>query len=148
MKKINVPIVLESGGEYPVYATPLSAGADIRCRESFTLHPGERRLVHTGIKIALPDGYECQVRPRSGLAVKHGITVLNSPGTIDADYRGECGILLINIGSEPYDFVAGERIAQFVIAPVVQADWNLVSFLDQTERGEGGFGHSGKTNVK
>lgn len=148
MDKLKVQIVIEEGGQAPVYATPQSAGADVFCKTAFTLNPGEQKLVGTGIKIALPDGYECQVRPRSGLAVKHGITVLNSPGTIDADYRGECGILLVNMGSEPYDFVAGERIAQFVIAPVVQADWDLVSFLDQTERGEGGFGHSGKTNVK
>ena len=148
MEKLNIPIVLENGAEVPVYATPQSAGADVKCLESFTLNPGERKLVPTGIKIAVPDGYECQVRPRSGLAVKHGITVLNAPGTIDADYRGECCVLLINMGSKPYDFVAGERIAQFVISPVVQANWDAVLFLDQTERGEGGFGHSGKTNIK
>lgn len=148
MDKLKVQIVIEDGGKVPVYATPQSAGADVFCKTAFTLSPGERKLISTGIKIALPDGYECQVRPRSGLAMKHGISVLNSPGTIDADYRGECGILLINTSSESYDFVAGERIAQFVISPVVQADWDVVLFLDQTERGEGGFGHSGKTDVK
>lgn len=145
MKKVNVPIVLESGSELPLYATPMSAGADVRCRESFTLAPGERKLVHTGIKVALPDGYECQVRPRSGLAVKHGISVLNSPGTIDADYRGECCVLLINTDpSEPYAFKAGERVAQFVITPVVQAQWDMVLDLDSTTRGDGGFGSTGK----
>lgn len=145
MEKINVPIVLESGSECPVYATPLSAGADVRCRESFTLRPGERRLVYTGIKMSLPDGYECQVRPRSGLAVKHGITVLNSPGTIDADYRGECCVLLMNTNlRESYTFAEGERVAQFVVTPVVQAKWDLVLELDSTERGEGGFGSTGR----
>ena len=148
MEKLNIPIVLENGAEVPVYATPQSAGADVKCLESFTLNPGERKLVPTGIKIAVPDGYECQVRPRSGLAVKHGITVLNAPGTIDADYRGECCVLLINMGAKPYNFEKGERIGQFVISPVVQANWDAVLFLDQTERGEGGFGHSGKTNIK
>lgn len=148
MEKLNIPIVLENGAEVPVYATPQSAGADVKCLESFTLNPGERKLVPTGIKIAVPDGYECQVRPRSGLAVKHGITVLNAPGTIDADYRGECCVLLINMGDKPYNFEKGERIGQFVISPVVQANWDAVLFLDQTERGEGGFGHSGKTNIK
>src|SRR5574344_3113327 len=144
MEKLNVPIVLEGIAQVPVYATPQSAGADVRCVESFTLEPGARKLVHTGIKIAVPDGYECQVRPRSGLAMKNGITVLNTPGTIDADYRGECCVLLINLGNEPYEFAEGERIAQFVITPVVQANWDIVAFLDTTERGEGGFGHSGK----
>ena len=144
MKKIKVPIVLETGAQIPVYATPQSAGADVRCNSSFILKPGERRLVHTGIKMSLPDGYECQVRPRSGLAVKHGITVLNSPGTIDADYRGECCVLIINMGENSYHFMEGERIAQFVISPVVQAEWDNVVFLDSTERGEGGFGSTGK----
>ena len=145
MKKIKIKAVLDEGAQVPVYATPNSAGADVRCRESFTLQPGERKLISTGIKMQLEDGMECQVRPRSGLALKHGITVLNSPGTIDADYRGDCGVILINIGHEPYTFEAGERIGQFVIKrDVVQADWDLVLFLDETERGQGGFGHSGK----
>lgn len=148
MEKVNIPIVFEDGGAFPVYATPQSAGADVRCTGAFTLNPGERKLVHTGIKMALPDGYECQVRPRSGLAVKYGITVLNAPGTIDADYRGECCVLLINMGTEPYNFVVGERIAQFVITPVVQGNWDAVLTLDATQRGEGGFGHSGKTDIK
>lgn len=98
--------------------------------------------------MSLPDGYECQVRPRSGLAVKYGITVLNSPGTIDADYRGECCVLLINMGDKPYNFEKGERIAQFVISPVVQADWSVTASLDETERGEGGFGHTGTTDIQ
>lgn len=148
MKKIKVPIVLDTGAQIPVYATPQSAGADVRCNSSFILKPGERRLVHTGIKMSLPDGYECQVRPRSGLAVKYGITVLNSPGTIDADYRGECCVLLINMGDKPYNFEKGERIAQFVISPVVQADWSVTASLDETERGEGGFGHTGTTDIQ
>ena len=130
MKKIKVPIVLDTGAQIPVYATSQSAGADVRCNSSFILKPGECRLVHTGIKMSLPDGYECQVRPRSGLAVKYGITVLNSPGTIDADYRGECCVLLINMGDKPYNFEKGERIAQFVISPVVQADWSVTASLD------------------
>ena len=145
MEKIKIKVVLDEGAQVPVYATHNSAGADVRCRESFTLQPGERKLISTGIKMQLEDGMECQVRPRSGLALKHGITVLNSPGTIDADYRGDCGVILINIGHEPYTFEAGERIGQFVIKrDVVQADWDLVLFLDETERGQGGFGHSGK----
>ena len=145
MEKIKIKVVLDEGAQLPVYATLNSAGADVRCRESFTLQPGERKLVPTGIKMQLEDGMECQVRPRSGLALKHGITVLNSPGTIDADYRGDCGVILINFGQEPYTFEPGERIGQFVIKrDVVQADWDLVLFLDETERGQGGFGHSGK----
>lgn len=148
MGKVSIQVVLSEGAKLPTYATPNSAGADVYCREAFTLNPGERKLIFTGIKMQLPDGYECQVRPRSGLAVKHGITVLNSPGTIDADYRGDCGIILINTSNAPYNFEAGERIAQFVISPVIQADWGVTLFLDQTERGEGGFGHSGKTNIK
>lgn len=148
MKKIKVPIVLDTGAQIPVYATLQSAGADVRCNSSFILKPGERRLVNTGIKMSLPDGYECQVRPRSGLAVKYGITVLNSPGTIDADYRGECCVLLINMGDKPYNFEKGERIGQFVISPVVQADWSVTASLDETERGEGGFGHTGTTDIQ
>lgn len=145
MEKVSIKVVLSDGAKLPTYATPNSAGADVYCREAFTLNPGERKLVLTGIKMQLPNGYECQVRPRSGLAVKHGITVLNSPGTIDADYRGDCGIILINMGDAPYNFEAEERICQFVIKrDVVQAEWDSVLFLDETERGEGGFGHSGK----
>lgn len=145
MEKIKIKVVLDEGAQVPVYATPNSAGADVYCREASTLNPGERKLILTGIKMQLPDGYECQVRPRSGLAVKHGITVLNSPGTIDADYRGDCGIVLINTSNTPYNFEAEERIAQFIIKRgVVQAEWEVVESLDETERGEGGFGHSGK----
>ena len=145
MGKVAIQVVLSNGAKLPTYATPNSAGADVYCLEAFTLNPGERKLISTGIKMQLSDGYECQVRPRSGLAVKHGITVLNSPGTIDADYRGECGIILINTSDAPYNFEKEERIAQFVIKrDVVQAEWKAVESLDDTERGEGGFGHTGK----
>ena len=145
MEKIAIQVVLSEGVKLPTYATPNSAGADVYCREAFTLNPRERKLILTGIKMQLPDGYECQVRPRSGLAIKHGITVLNSPGTTAAEYRGECGIILINTSDTPYNFEAEERIGQFIIKrDVVQAEWEVVESLDETERGEGGFGHSGK----
>ena len=145
MEKRKIKVVIEKGVTLPIYATPNSAGADVYCREEFILNPRERKLFSTGIKMGLPDGMECQVRPRSGLALKHGITVLNSPGTIDADYRGDCGIVLINHGEEPYRFKVGERIGQFVINEhVVQAEWEVTDSLDDTERGEGGFGHTGE----
>ena len=123
-----------------------SAGLDLRANldTSITLLPMERRLIPTGLRIALPRGYEAQVRPRSGLALKHGITLLNTPGTIDADYRGEIGIILVNLSTEPFTIADGDRIAQLVIARYEQAEWTEVSSLDVTERGEGGFGHSGK----
>lgn len=144
MEKVTIQVVLTKKVKLPVYATSNSAGADVYCCEPFTLNPGERKLILTGIKMQLPDGYECQVRPRSGLAFKHGITVLNSPGTIDADYRGECGVILINTSDIPYTFESEERICQFVIKrDVVQAEWKIVDSLDETERGEGGFGHTG-----
>ena len=129
----------------PAYATEQSAGMDLRANinDAVVLHPMERRLIPTGLHIALPAGYEAQVRPRSGLALKHGITVLNSPGTIDADYRGEIGVLLINLSSEDFVVNDGERIAQMVIARHEQADFTLVEELDVTERGEGGYGHTG-----
>ena len=144
---VKIKVVNTGCQPLPAYATSQSAGMDLRANieSPITLHPMERTLVPTGIRIELPEGYEAQVRPRSGLALKHGITVLNTPGTIDADYRGDCGVILINFGQEPYTFEAGERIGQFVIKrDVVQADWDLVLFLDETERGQGGFGHSGK----
>jgi dUTP pyrophosphatase len=111
--------------------------------ESRILQPGERTLIPTGLSLALPDGYEAQVRPRSGLALKHGITVLNSPGTVDADYRGDVGVILINLGHEPFEIAPGDRIAQLVVAAYAQVEWALVETLPETERGAGGFGHTG-----
>lgn len=143
---MKVEIINESHHPLPQYATPQSAGMDLRANldEPITLQPGNRCLVPTGLRIALPAGVEAQVRPRSGLALKHGITVLNTPGTIDADYRGLIGVILINLGQEPFVINDGERIAQMVIARHEQAEWELVETLSETERGEGGFGHSGK----
>lgn len=130
----------------PAYATPLSAGMDIRANleESVILHPMERKIVPTGLRIALPEGYEAQIRPRSGLAIKKGITLINTPGTIDADYRGEIGVILINLSTEPFTINDGERICQMVVAPFVRVSWEVTSNLDETERGEGGFGHTGE----
>lgn len=129
----------------PTYATPQSAGMDLRANleEPIVLHPMERRLIPTGLHIALPEGYEAQVRPRSGLALKHGLTVLNAPGTIDADYRGEIGVVLINLSQEDFTINDGERIAQLVVARYEQVEFSLVETLDETERGEGGYGHTG-----
>ncbi len=131
----------------PAYESAAAAGMDLRAAlgegETVSLAPGARALVPTGIAIALPPGFEAQVRPRSGLAVKHGLTCLNSPGTIDADYRGEIKVILVNHGGEPVSIARGERIAQLVVAPVVQAEWREVESLDDTRRGAGGFGSSG-----
>ncbi|WP_278776673.1 dUTP diphosphatase [Leyella stercorea] len=142
---VKIKIVNRGSQQLPAYATPQSAGMDLRANivEPITLQPMERRIIPTGLHIALPEGYEAQVRPRSGLALKHGITVLNSPGTIDADYRGELGVLLINLSTEPFVIEAGERIAQMVIARHEQGGFCLVEELDETERGEGGYGHTG-----
>ena len=142
---IQIKVVNRGHQQLPAYATPQSAGMDLRANiaEPIVLHPMERRLIPTGLHIALPEGYEAQVRPRSGLALKHGLTVLNSPGTIDADYRGEVGVLLINLSQEDFVINDGERIAQMVIARHEQADFVVVEELDQTERGEGGYGHTG-----
>ncbi len=142
---IQIKVVNRGHQQLPVYATPQSAGMDLRANieSPIMLHPMERRLIPTGLHIALPEGYEAQVRPRSGLALKHGLTVLNSPGTIDADYRGEIGVLLINLSQEDFVINDGERIAQMVIARHEQADFVVVEELDQTERGEGGYGHTG-----
>lgn len=131
--------------QLPAYATPQSAGMDLRANieAPITLRPLERRIVPTGLYIALPEGYEAQVRPRSGLALKHGITVLNSPGTIDSDYRGEIGVLLINLSDTPFVINVGERIAQMVVARHEQAELIEVEELDDTERGAGGYGHTG-----
>ena len=128
----------------PEYATPASAGVDLRASEARVIPPGGRALVPTGLRIALPEGYEAQVRPRSGLALRHGVTLLNSPGTIDADYRGEIGVILMNLGQEPFIVEPGDRIAQMVVAPVARVAWSEAEALDATERGEGGFGSTGR----
>lgn len=127
----------------PAYETVGAAGMDLRAAEAMTLKPGARHLVPTGLSIALPEGFEAQVRPRSGLAVKHGVTVLNSPGTIDCDYRGEIKVPLINLGQVDFVIARGDRIAQMVIAPVTRIRWSEVDTLDETARGAGGFGSSG-----
>lgn len=145
MQKIRIEVLELPGLTIPEYATPNSAGVDLRSTESHTLAPMERKLVSTGLKIAIPDGFEGQVRPRSGLALKHGIGMVNTPGTIDSDYRGEIGVLLINLGSEPFEILTGERIGQLVFSPVVQAEFVVVEALESTDRGEGGFGSTGKT---
>ncbi|MFB0997708.1 MAG: dUTP diphosphatase [Flavobacteriales bacterium] len=142
---MKIEIINNSKHELPQYSTSQSAGLDLRANleESFTLKPLERKLVPTGLQIALPDGYEAQVRPRSGLAYKKGVTVLNAPGTIDADYRGDIGVILINMSNEDFVVEDGERIAQLIIAKYDQAEWIPVSELSETNRGEGGFGSTG-----
>jgi len=141
-----INIVNQSRHELPQYATGLSAGLDLRANidSPVVLRPLERKLIPTGLFIELPAGYEAQIRPRSGLAIKKGVTVLNSPGTIDADYRGEICIILINLSNEDFVIEDGERICQMVIASHEQAEWNPVEVLNETERGAGGFGHTGK----
>lgn len=143
--KLNVEVVNKSKHELPTYATDLSAGMDLRANidTDIVLEPMGRCIVPTGLYIALPEGYEAQVRPRSGLAIKKGITVLNAPGTVDADYRGEIGVILINLSNEPFTITDGERVAQLVIAKHEQINWNHVEILSTTERGTGGFGHTG-----
>ena len=143
---IQLPVINESPYELPAYATVSSAGLDLKAvlDQAITLRPLERKIIGTGLKIALPEGYEAQVRPRSGLAAKHGITVLNAPGTIDADYRGEIGVILVNLSNKSVEINPGERIAQLVIARYTQVDWRMVTSLDTTDRGEGGFGSTGK----
>ena len=142
---MKIQIVNRSHHPLPQYATALSAGLDLRANleAPITIEPLQRVLVPTGLFMALPEGFEAQVRPRSGLALKRGITVLNTPGTIDADYRGEIGVILINLSQETFVVEDGERIAQMVIARHEQAQWEEVEVLDETERGAGGFGHSG-----
>jgi len=142
---VKIQVVNRGHQQLPAYATLQSAGMDLRANleAPVTLHPLERRLIPTGLHIALPEGYEAQVRPRSGLALKHGITVLNTPGTIDADYRGEIGVVLVNLSQQDFVVNDGERIAQMVIARYEQADLVVVEALDETERGEGGYGHTG-----
>lgn len=142
---MKIQIINISRHPLPQYATPQSAGVDLRANlnEPIVLKPLQRCLVPTGLFLALPQGYEAQVRPRSGLAIKKGITVLNSPGTIDADYRGEVNVILVNLSAEEFVIEDGERIAQMVIARHEQAEWEEVKVLDETERGAGGFGHTG-----
>lgn len=142
---VKIKVVNAGRQPLPAYATSQSAGMDLRADIAgpVTLRPLERRLIPTGLHIALPAGYEAQVRPRSGLALKHGITVLNSPGTIDADYRGELMVLLVNLSNEDFVVNSGERIAQMVIARHETVEWETVEALDATERGEGGYGHTG-----
>lgn len=143
--QLKVKVINKSKHELPAYSTPQSAGMDLRANidESLTLHPMERKLITTGIYMALPVGYEAQIRPRSGLALKHGITVLNTPGTVDTDYRGEVMVLLVNLSQEDFIINDGERIAQMVIAKHEQADFVEVTELDETDRGDGGYGHTG-----
>jgi dUTP pyrophosphatase len=143
---MEIQIVNQSKHDLPQYATELSAGLDLRANleNPIVLKPLQRELISSGLFIALPAGYEAQIRPRSGLAFKHGITVLNSPGTIDADYRGELKVLLVNLSNETFEIKDGERIAQLVIAKHEQAQWQLVQNLDETNRGAGGFGSTGK----
>lgn len=143
---MEIKIVNKSNNELPAYSTELSAGMDLRAflPVPVVLKPLERKLIPTGLFVEIPAGFEAQIRPRSGLALKKGITVLNSPGTIDADYRGEVGIILINLSNEDFVIESGERICQMIIASHETVQWNLVEKLEETQRGEGGFGHTGK----
>lgn len=143
---MKVKVINRSSHDLPQYETKLSAGVDLRAHldAPFTLQPMEREIVKTGLFIEIPEGYEAQVRPRSGLAIKHGITVLNSPGTIDSDYRGEIGVILVNLSKAPFVIENGDRIAQLVFAKVEQAEWDVSDELSETERGAGGFGSTGK----
>ncbi|MDE5923297.1 MAG: dUTP diphosphatase [Muribaculum sp.] len=142
---MKVKIINRSGHELPAYETPSSAGMDVRAslKEPVTLMPMQRALIPTGLYIQLPQGYECQIRPRSGLALKKGISLVNTPGTVDADYRGEIGVILINLSDEPFVVNDGERICQMVIKEYTRVDWEPVERLDETVRGDGGFGHTG-----
>ena len=146
MKKVEVKVVREKGVELPKYETKGSAGMDVRAniKEPITLESLERTLIPTGLKVAIPEGYEIQVRPRSGLAIKHGITMLNTPGTVDSDYRGELKVIVVNLSNEAYTIEPNERIGQFVLNKIEQIEFIEVKELESTERGEGGFGHTGK----
>lgn len=145
MESLKVKIINESGYDLPAYETPLSAGMDIHaCIDApIVLQPMQRALVPTGLRLQLPRGYECQIRPRSGLALKHGISIVNTPGTVDADYRGDIGVILINLSDQPFTVNPGERIAQMVIKEFVHVEWEPVKRLDETKRGDGAFGHTG-----
>ena len=145
MKELDVKIINRSHHPLPSYETPGAAGMDVRAfiPEPIVLNPGERVLVPTGLYMQLPRGYECQIRPRSGLALKYGITIANSPGTIDCDYRGEIKVILLNQSNQPFTITDGERICQMVIAAYERVKWDTVDRIDTTERGDGGFGHTG-----
>lgn len=145
MDNVTVKIIDSSHHKLPSYSTALSAGMDLRANidSDIVIGPGERVLVPTGLRISLPEGYEIQLRPRSGLALKHGITLLNSPGTIDADYRGEIGVILINLSDKPFTVSDGDRICQAVVTQYSRVNWEECNNLDETERGTGGFGHTG-----
>ena len=143
---VNVQIINSSDNPLPRYETPSSAGMDVRANlpdGPLVLEPMKRALIPTGLRVALPQGYEMQLRPRSGLALKHGITLVNTPGTVDADYRGEIGVILINLSNEPFTIRHSDRICQMVVTSYSRVEWTAVQVLDTTERGEGGFGHSG-----
>ena len=143
---IQVPVQNDSPYDLPLYATKAAAGVDLKAvlEAPVTLKPLERKVIGTGLKMALPEGFEAQVRPRSGLAAKHGISVLNAPGTIDADYRGEVGVILVNLSKDDFTIQPGERIAQLVLARYEQIEWKITERLSETERGSGGFGSTGK----
>lgn len=145
MDNVTVKIINRSANPLPAYATPQSAGMDLRANieQPLELKPLQRALIPTGLFIELPAGYECQIRPRSGLALKHGVTILNSPGTIDADYRGEIGVIVVNLSDTPFTINPGERICQMVVARHSRVEWTVVESLEDSERGAGGFGHSG-----
>lgn len=146
METIKVKVINKSHHDLPAYATSGSAGMDVRAflpDGPVVLGPLERALIPTGLHIELPVGYECQIRPRSGLAIKHGISLVNTPGTVDSDYRGEIGVILVNLSKEPFTVNDGERVCQMVIARYTRVDWEEAERLDQTGRGEGGFGHTG-----
>lgn len=146
MDKVEVKIINNSGHSLPEYSTESSAGMDVRAclKEPVVLQPLQRALIPTGLRIQLPQGYECQIRPRSGLALKHGISLVNTPGTIDADYRGEIGVIMINLSNEPFTVNDGERICQMVVTRYSHTTWIPIEQLDDTERGDGGFGHTGR----
>lgn len=145
MDRLKVKIINNSGNPLPEYETPSSAGMDVRAfiPEPIVIEPMQRALVPTGLRVQLPQGYEMQIRPRSGLALKHGITLANTPGTVDADYRGEIGVIVINLSDKPFTINDGDRICQMVIKQYSHVEWEPVSKIDETVRGEGGFGHTG-----
>ena len=146
METIKVKIINRSHHDLPAYATPGSAGMDVRAylpEGSVVLGPLERALIPTGLYMQLPHGYECQIRPRSGLAIKHGISLVNTPGTVDSDYRGEIGVILVNLSNEPFTVTDGERVCQMVITRYTRVDWEPTDRIDSTERGHGAFGHTG-----
>ena len=145
MTKINIKVVASEGAKLPLYKTSGAAGADICAllKEPLVIESGKSAMVPTGLFFEIPQGYEVQIRPRSGLAAKNGVTVLNTPGTIDSDYRGEINVILINLGDKPFTVNNGDRIAQMLVAPVIQAEFSVVTSLDETERGAGGFGSTG-----